>query len=211
MAWHAGRGWRRPPAHRNSAPWPESRCGLASCRGWTLLLCPPGRHGDEHWEGLGLALTAPMPFPAYLLPPRAPLQPNPHEPLSLNLACMPTSTLRSGCPHAGSALVRASPLPVLNTDLLAWPATPLAMGTLSPLGLPQSGCLVSIPGHSLHSPTDQLTFYRRLVASPALSLGLATTHGRGHSGLAAHTQHLLSPSCTQDLTPMESDWQPSMS
>ena len=45
----------------------------------------------------------------------------------------------------------------------------------------------------------------------ALSLGRVTTHGRGHSVLAPHPQHLLSPSRNQDLTPMESDWQPSMS
>lgn len=94
------------------------------------------------------------------------------------------ATLKLGAHLSGTP---ASLPAVHNTDLLAWPATP-QQWTLSPLGLPQSSHLVSIPGHSLHSPTDQLIFYRCLVSSSVLSLGLATTRGHGPLVPAAHPQ-----------------------
>lgn len=125
MAWH-----RRLGAEQTAdQPQLGTLAGVTTQPGllpWVDPAALPTRpHGDEHWEGLGLALTVPMPFPAYLLPPRAPLQPNPPDPLSLNLACIPTSTLCSGHPHAGSALVRHPPRPPLCVTLTSWPGLPL--------------------------------------------------------------------------------------
>ena len=168
MRWRgtAGGGQSRPPAHRNSAPWPESQCGPASCRGWTPLLCLPGRHGDEHREGLGLALMAPMPFPAYLPPPRAPLQPNLPEPLSLNLACVPTSTLLrppSSWEHTCQAPPPRSP-PCIT--LTSWPG---------PLPPSNGHCLL----WGCHSPAISSPFPGILCTAPLTSLyftGVSSPH-----------------------------------
>lgn len=114
---------------------------------------------------LGLALRAPTPVRAYLPPPRAHSVAKRAEPLSLKLACAPTSSLSSGQRLCRYHTCQLPPVP----HRVLWPVPATEMHSPGQL---QPCCLVSVSGCPLHGPSASL--HPRGVLSPRLGcLGLA--------------------------------------